>query len=133
MIITFNSIEDIENSIFVEENKNFNPNSDFKHMNDFKWQVCKTKGNIFGCTYKLSENNEQEIIVDIDRNMFYSLIAERIVDDIVSCRHGEMYDDEIRDMFVNDYMEKYLDSIRSFVDFFMHNNNYLEEDNLTIK
>ena len=138
VVITFNSIENIKNSILIEENKNYIPNNNSLHEKDMKWLCKKMKGNIFGCAHEiknrtLKDVDDEEIVVDLDYNMYYNKIAQNIVDDIVSCRKGQIYDDEIRDDFVNNYMEEYISQIRSWVDLLMDYENHLEDDNLTVK
>lgn len=58
-------------------------------------------------------------------------IADEIVDDIISQRNGQMYDDEILDYFVNCKFESSMEKVKKLVDEKMR--KYLENDNLIIR
>ena len=58
-------------------------------------------------------------------------IAKEIVTDIISQRHGQIYDDEILYDFVDAYFENEEAIIREMVDDMMQ--EHLDEDNLFIK
>ncbi len=58
-------------------------------------------------------------------------IADEIVDDIISQRNGQIYDDEILDYFVNCKFESSTEKVKKIVDEKMR--KYLEEDNLIVR
>lgn len=58
-------------------------------------------------------------------------IGDEIVDDIISQRNGQIYDDEILDYFVNCKFESSMEKVKKLVDRKMR--KYLEEDNLIVR
>lgn len=75
--------------------------------------------------------NDQEVAIQLDHNLKRNFVANEIVADIISQRAGQMYDEELLCEFTNDYFESELEKIRELVDEKMQ--DYLEEDNLTVK
>ena len=68
----------------------------------------------------------------IDKNnLAIKISVENIIENIVSSRHGEIYDEEIGKIYVNEYFEETLQLIFEEVDKTMIE-KYTEEDNLTI-
>ena len=94
-------------------------------MDTFHVDVAETGfDTIFG-------TNDEEVTIQLDHALKRNAIANEIVADIVSQRAGQMYDEEILCLFTNDYFESELEQIRELVDEKMQ--DYLEEDNLTVK
>lgn len=58
-------------------------------------------------------------------------IADEIVDDIISQRNGQIYDDEILDYFVNCKFESNMKKVKKLVNEKMR--KYLEDDNLIVR
>lgn len=58
-------------------------------------------------------------------------IADKIIDDIVSSRKGELYDEEILQMYVDYYFADEVEKIKEIIDEKI--GEFLEDDNLTIK
>ena len=75
-------------------------------------------------------SNEHKMRISLEKVHNYDSISDSIVEDIITCRRGEMYDEEILDMFVNDFYENKMEIIRMLVDEKM--SNHLDNDNLTI-
>jgi len=112
-----------ESAVFLYEN---NENGEVFVQDTFHCEVVdESLDTVFG-------TNEQQVTIINKLSNQREAIANAIVDDIVSCRPGEMYDEEILDMFVNDFFAEEMEKIREIVDEKMMN-DYLEEDNLTIK
>ena len=75
--------------------------------------------------------NEEEVSIKIDPDIKRRFVANEIVADILSQRAGQIYGEELLCEFTNDYFESELEKIRELVDEEMQ--DYLEEDNLTVK
>ena len=101
-------------------------------------EIINTKGNIsiadkdfddiFGTNdFKTRLQLETEPNVLFDKNK----IAENIIDDIVSSRKGEIYDEEILDIYTNNYFSYELEEIKLIIDDKI--GKYLCNDGLTIK
>lgn len=123
-------VEDYEgNSIFAIQTE----------LNNYgEEEVINTKGNIsiadrdfddiFGTNdFKTRLQLETELNIALNRNK----IAENIIDDIVSSRKGELYDEEILNMYTNDYFSHELEQIKQIIDDKM--GKYLCNDGLTIR
>lgn len=111
---------EIEYGVHIYEN---NENGEVFVQDDFH---CNAEEDGFDTIFG---TNDEQVTVQINPMKF---IAKNIVDNIVSCRPGEMYDEDICDMFVNDYFEEIIMGyVRTIVDEMMR--EHLEEDNLTIK
>ena len=123
-------IEDYEgNTIFAVQTE----------RNDFgEEEVINTKGNIsiadrdfddiFGTNdFKTRLQLETELNFPLNKNK----IAENIIDDIVSSRKGEIYDEEILDIYTNDYFSHELEEIKLIIDDKI--GKYLCNDGLTIR
>ena len=107
--------------------------------NDFgEEEVINTKGNIsiadrdfddiFGTNdFKTRLQLETELNFPLNKNK----IAENIIDDIVSSRKGEIYDEEILDIYTNDYFSHELEEIKLIIDDKI--GKYLCNDGLTIR
>lgn len=107
-----------------------------KYINNRNLSIENTKGNISICDYDFDDifgTNDEKIRISFEDIKFNNRkkIAEEIVDDIVSCRKGLIYDEEILDMFINDFYQTEMEKIRNIVDDMM--DKHLEEDNLTIR
>ena len=112
-----------ESAVFLYEN---NENGEVFVQDTFHCEVVdESLDSVFG-------TNEQQVTIINKLSNQREAIANAIVDDIVSTRMGEMYDEEILDMFVNDFFAEEMEKIREIVDEKMMN-DYLEEDNMTIK
>ena len=112
-----------ESAVFLYEN---NENGEVFVQDTFHCEVVdESLDSVFG-------TNEQQVTIINKLSNQRETIANAIVDDIVSTRMGEMYDEEILDMFVNDFFAEEMEKIREIVDEKMMN-DYLEEDNMTIK
>lgn len=101
-------------------------------------EITNTKGNIsiadrdfddiFGTNdFKTRLQLETELNTIYNRNK----IAENIIDDIVSSRKGELYDEEILDMYTNDYFSHELEQIKQIIDDKI--GKYLCNDGMTIR
>lgn len=101
-------------------------------------EVINTKGNIsiadrdfddiFGTNdFKTRLQLETELNFPLNKNK----IAENIIDDIVSSRKGEIYDEEILDIYTNDYFSHELEEIKLIIDDKI--GKYLCNDGLTIR
>ena len=123
-------VEDYEgNTIFAVQTE----------RNDFgEEEVINTKGNIsiadrdfddiFGTNdFKTRLQLETELNFPLNKNK----IAENIIDDIVSSRKGEIYDEEILDIYTNDYFSHELEEIKLIIDDKI--GKYLCNDGLTIR
>ena len=107
--------------------------------NDFgEEEVINTKGNIsiadrdfddiFGTNdFKTRLQLETELNFPLNKNK----IAENIIDDIVSSRKGEIYDEEILNIYTNDYFSHELEEIKLIIDDKI--GKYLCNDGLTIR
>ena len=100
-------------------------------------EIINTKGNIsiadrdfddiFGTNdFKTRIQLETELNFPLNKNR----IAENIIDDIVSSRKGEIYDEEILDIYTNDYFSHELEEIKLIDDKI---GKYLCNDGLTIR
>lgn len=111
---------EIEYGVYIYEN---NENGEVFVQDDFH---CHAEEDGFDTIFG---TNDEQVTVQINPTKF---IAKNIVDDIVSRRQGEIYDEDICDDFVNNYFEDIIMGyVRTMVDEMM--NEHLEEDNLTIK
>ena len=101
-------------------------------------EIINTKGNIsiadrdfddiFGTNdFKTRLQLETELNFPLNKNK----IAENIIDDIVSSRKGEIYDEEILDIYTNDYFSHELEEIKLIIDDKI--GKYLCNDGLTIR
>lgn len=101
-------------------------------------EIINTKGNIsiadrdfddiFGTNdFKTRIQLETELNFPLNKNK----IAENIIDDIVSSRKGEIYDEEILDIYTNDYFSHELEEIKLIIDDKI--GKYLCNDGLTIR
>lgn len=106
------------------------PYSENNHM----IEVVNTEGDVSIADVEFDDifgTNSFKLRIQLDNINNRNVIAESIVDDIVSCRRGEMYDLDILCMYVDDYFEHEMNEIRTIVDEMMQ--KHLEDDNLTIK
>lgn len=111
-----------ESAVFLYEN---NENGEVFVQDTFHCDVVdEGLDSVFG-------TNEQQVTIINKLSNQREAIANAIVDDIVSTRMGEMYDEEILYEYVNAYFEDEMEKIREIVDEKMY--PYLDEDNLTIK
>lgn len=111
-----------ESAVFLYEN---NENGEVSVQDTFHCDVVdEGLDSVFG-------TNEQQVTIINKLSNQREAIANAIVDDIVSTRMGEIYDEEILYEYVNAYFEDEMEKIREIVDEKMY--PYLDEDNLTIK
>lgn len=96
-------------------------------------EIIDTLGKIDICDIDFDDifnSNEPKIRISLNSIHKYDSISDSIVEDIVSCRRGELYYDEILDMFVNDFYANEIEIIKNIVDKKM--NNHLDDDNITV-
>ena len=105
-----------------------NPNNNTGNI-----EIINTKGNISIADIDFDDifnSNDTKLRISLDDINNYEEKAEKIVDDIVSVRKGEMYDEEILDIFVKDFYVDEIEEIKNIVDKKM--TKYLSEDNMTV-
>lgn len=98
-------------------------------------EINNTIGNISIadiCFDDIFGTNDYKLRIQLDDINNRESIADSIVDDILSTRGGQglMYDEEILNMYVNDFYENEMEKIRNIVDEKM--SKHLKDDGITI-
>lgn len=100
-----------------------------ENMNDIKIEKCIGDISIADVDYDtIFDTNELKLRIQMTNESSLDNInkkANAIVDDIVSVRGGQdlLYDEEILNMFVNDYYEEEKEKVRELVDEMMIENH----------
>lgn len=108
-----------------------------ENMNDIKIKRCNGAISIADVDYDdIFDTNELKLRIQMTTESSLDNIikkANAIVDDIVSVRGGQnlLYDEEILNMFVNDYYEEEKEKVRELVDEMMIE-NHVNENTLEI-